>query len=348
MQSSREDLVGYFFQEVQTYIPEMKQGLALLNGTGDDIRIVSELHRLFHNIKGAASQVYLQYLSGAAHLAEFMLEQTLEGEVALSPAMLSYLDDSVENIGEYCAREKRNDGAESELLRTSLLAFREVCGQRHDPAGRARYEEIARLLATDQSNPADVSGQGGGALSSGPGEAGPVSLGTVIRRSQQLITAILAEMTGDREYERLMREMERAADDIADRAEGLGMTVEGGLLRDLARLLGKACASGTAARQDISVVVGYFMSLLCMQIESMLLRSLDKAVAETGRAGAIGGHDVLAMLADFISSFKLLLADPAVLDERSATRISARIRRIESLLQDEAGNQNESSTLAGE
>jgi chemosensory pili system protein ChpA (sensor histidine kinase/response regulator) len=348
MQSSREDLVGYFFQEVQAYIPEMKQGLTLLNGTGDDFRTLSELHRLFHNIKGAASQVYLQYLSGAAHLAEFMLEQTLEGEAALSPAMLSYLDDSVENISEYCAREKRNDGAESELLRTSLLAFREICGQWHDPAGRARYEEIARLLETDQSNPADASGQGEGALSSGPGEVSPEPLGAVVRRGQQLIAAILTEMTGDREYERVMREMERAADDIADRAKGLGMTVEGGLLRDLARLLEKACASGTAGRQDLSVVVGYFMSLLCMQIESMLLRSLESAVAGAGRVGAIGGHDFSAMLTDFISSFKLLLADSAVIDERSAARISDRLRRIEGFLQAEAGNQQETSISTGE
>lgn len=348
IQSSREDLVGYFFQEVQAYIPEMKQGLDLLNGTGDDIRIVSELHRLFHNIKGAASQVYLQYLSGAAHLAEFLLEQTLEGEAALSPAMLSYLDNSVENISEYCAREKRNDGAETELLRTSLLAFREIGGHRHDPAGRARYEEIARLLETDQSNPADASGQGGGVLSSGPGEVGPAPLGAVIRRGQQLIAAVLAEMTGDREYERVMREMETAADDIADQAEGLGMMVEGGLLRDLARLLGKACTSGSAGRQDISVVVGYFMSLLCMQIESMLLRSLESAVAETGSAGAIGGNHVPAMLADFISSFKLLLVDSAVLDERSAARISARIERVEGFLQADAGNRNKTSMPTGE
>ncbi len=349
IQSSREDLVGYFFQEVQTYIPEMKQGLTLLKSSGDDFLVVSELHRLFHNIKGAASQVYLQYLSGAAHLGEFMLEQTLEGGAELSPAMLSYLDDSVESIREYCAREKRNDGAESELLRTSLLAFRQVCGQRQDPAGRARYEEIARLLETDQSNPADASGQGGGTLSSGPGEFGSVPpLGAVIRRGQQLIAAILAEMTGDRGYERLMREMQGAADDIADRAEELGMTVEGRFLRDLARLLDNTCSSGPAVRQDISVVLGYFMSLLCMQIESMLLRSFKSAVAETGSAGTVGAGKVLEMLEDFISSFKMLLAAPAVIDEQSADRISARIRMVEGFLRVDAGKKSVSTTPTGE
>lgn len=145
-QSSREELVGFFFQEVQGYIPEIKNGLALLETSAGEFREIGEIHRLFHNIKGAASQVYLQHLSGTAQLAEFVLEQTLEGGEALSPVMISYLGETVDKISEYCSQDGRDTVAESALLATRLSAFKEFCGQWRDAAGSALYWEIAQLL----------------------------------------------------------------------------------------------------------------------------------------------------------------------------------------------------------
>ena len=349
IRSSREDLVGYFFQEVQTYIPEMKQGLTLLKRSGDDFLAVSELHRLFHNIKGAASQVVSAVPErGSAPWPNSCLNKRLREapnfRLPCSRILTILWRASVSIVPGRSETKGRNPNCSERACWPSGRSAgngktrREELGMRKLPGFWRQISPIPRTppVKAGAHSPQDLA------------SSGRSPLGAVIRRGQQLIAAMLAEMNGDRGYERLMREMQGAADDIAERAEELGMTVEGRFLRDLARLLDNTCSSGPAVRQDISVVLGYFMSLLCMQIESMLLRSFKSAVAETGSAGTVGAGNVLEMLEDFISSFKMLLAAPAVIDEQSADRISARIRMVEGFLRVDAGKKSVSTTPIGE
>ena len=51
---SRSELLDLFFQEVKAYIPEMENGLSAVIASRD-MDAVGELHRLFHNVKGAAA-----------------------------------------------------------------------------------------------------------------------------------------------------------------------------------------------------------------------------------------------------------------------------------------------------
>jgi len=337
VQSSREELVGSYFQEVLSYIPEIQKGLSLLKNNGVELQPISEMHRLFHNIKGAASQVYLKSLSGTAQLAEFMLEQAMKTEAALSTAMISYLDDTAVTICEYCSHGKRDDRAESDLLRARLLAFQELCLQQNNMAGISLCKEIAQLLGDDQVTFAGTATtQDRSAVVADPGNIGASALRSVVQRVQRLIDSMLMEVSFGRErYGRILREMQEAVEESAGRAEELEMSDEAGFLRDLAGLLEKAGIAGLAPHQDISVVVGYFMSLFCMQIESMLLRSLDGSAADITNTEVVSPQEVSELLKDFIASFEMLLAHPTAIDRQSAARMAERMGRLESFLMED-------------
>ena len=87
---SRSELLELFLEEVKSYIPEMENGLSAVVAS-KDIDAVGELHRLFHNVKGAAAQVQLSHLSDGSRVVEEYLSAIVEGEAPL-------LDEGVESI----------------------------------------------------------------------------------------------------------------------------------------------------------------------------------------------------------------------------------------------------------
>ncbi len=328
VQSSREELVGYYFQEVQTYIPEIQKGLSLLKTRGMELPVISELYRLFHNIKGAASQVYLQFLSGAAELAEFMLGQTLDEGEGLSPAMLSYLEDTVDSIYGYCSQDKRDTAAEADLLHTRLLAFNGLYAHRKNMAGITLYEKLAHLLDEVYGKPAGTTAEDGRPFNA---EAiGPAPLEVAVRRAEQLVDALLVREAGGREgYVQVAGEVQEAVAEIADCAADLKMPDEASFLRDLADLVRKAGEAGLAPHQDRAVMLGYFMSLICGQIEGILLRSLERVAAYTEAAESIPLPGLSAAARIFLASFMRLISHPTAIDGQSAARMAERLERFE-------------------
>lgn len=161
--SSRAELIGFYFEEVRAYVPEIQDGISRVKAGDADTEVIRELFRLFHNIKGAASQVYLRCLSEVALLTEFVLEQIMEKELAVTPAVTCFLQDSVEKISEYCSREEKNDRVETALLEARLADFLELCIQQGNVAGIALHKEIAHPLEgnlMDFANTPDQSGDG--------------------------------------------------------------------------------------------------------------------------------------------------------------------------------------------
>jgi len=74
---SRSELLELFFQEGKSYIPEMEHALSAVS-LSKDRQAVGELHRLFHNVKGAAAQVQLSNLSRGARIVEDYLAAIVE------------------------------------------------------------------------------------------------------------------------------------------------------------------------------------------------------------------------------------------------------------------------------
>lgn len=74
----KAELVELFMQEAASYIPGIRQSLAMLAAGGPAPAALEELHRLFHTIKGAASQVQLTDLSRGARVVETFLSELIE------------------------------------------------------------------------------------------------------------------------------------------------------------------------------------------------------------------------------------------------------------------------------
>jgi len=164
-ESSRTELIGFYFEEVRAYVPEIQDGITRVKAGDADTEVIRELFRLFHNIKGAASQVYLRCLSEVALLTEFVLEQIMDKELAVTPAVTCFLDDSVEKISEYCSREEKDDRVESDLLEARLADFLELCTQQGNVAGIALHKEIAHPLEGNLMDFANTPAQSGDGVS---------------------------------------------------------------------------------------------------------------------------------------------------------------------------------------
>jgi chemosensory pili system protein ChpA (sensor histidine kinase/response regulator) len=88
----KAELVELFMQEAASYIPGIRQSLATLAAEGAAPAALEELHRLFHTIKGAASQVQLTDLSRGARVVETFLSELIEEGRELSSQHLAALE----------------------------------------------------------------------------------------------------------------------------------------------------------------------------------------------------------------------------------------------------------------
>ena len=69
-QLSREHLVEGFIGELKGYLPLIKEDLTALKSGRLEDQNLEQIYRLFHNIKGAASQLGLMHLSDTARIIE--------------------------------------------------------------------------------------------------------------------------------------------------------------------------------------------------------------------------------------------------------------------------------------
>lgn len=92
---SRSELLELFFQEVKSYIPVMEHALSAVSASKDR-QAVEELHRLFHNVKGAAAQVQLSQLSRGARVVEEYLEAIVEKDAPIVDSGTESVKKSIE------------------------------------------------------------------------------------------------------------------------------------------------------------------------------------------------------------------------------------------------------------
>ena len=116
------ELLELFLQEATSYLPEIRQGLERLEREGTSTSALEELYRLFHNIKGAASQVQLTELSRGAKIVETLLSEIVEEGRAMPPALPQALAQVVDLLEIFVERREGPVMSEEDLcLRISEL-----------------------------------------------------------------------------------------------------------------------------------------------------------------------------------------------------------------------------------
>ncbi|MGB3211154.1 MAG: response regulator [Desulforhopalus sp.] len=102
----KDELLELFFQEVESYIPGIRHGLEEVSSDRTAVTAIEELHRLFHNIKGAASQVQLTDLSEGSRVVESALDVVLDEKQTISDQLLAALHRTTELLIEYSKNNK--------------------------------------------------------------------------------------------------------------------------------------------------------------------------------------------------------------------------------------------------
>lgn len=145
--SSRKNLQGLFFTEASGYHLQVEEILGCFTEGGDGLNKghFQELHRLFHNIKGASAQVDLPNLSETAWLVELALEDVAYHLAPFSRAFARVLSDLSTAIYQYCKRGTHDLSQEQSILRNSKVMLKGFL-QNEDIAA---WPNIAKLLNTD-------------------------------------------------------------------------------------------------------------------------------------------------------------------------------------------------------
>lgn len=111
---SRSELLELFFQEAKSYIPEMEKALSAVT-TSKDRQGIDELHRLFHNVKGAAAQVELLHLSRGARVVEEYLAAIVEQDVPIVESGTYSVKKSIELLEIFVESESSDPGIEEKF-----------------------------------------------------------------------------------------------------------------------------------------------------------------------------------------------------------------------------------------
>ncbi len=158
-QESNDFFTGYV-EEVQGYIPIIKQGIKELQLFPDKWEIFEEIYRLVHIIRGASSMVGIDGLSQIAGCMETALEKIQEGELAFSAEAFAALESTADRFGLFCQSLRQESVIDEALLiiqtKEAFALIGPGNGEKPAQLGASVLfcgEEIA--LSNSSSSPAD-------------------------------------------------------------------------------------------------------------------------------------------------------------------------------------------------
>lgn len=131
-----EFFIGYV-EEVQGYIPVIRQGIKELQASADQGDTFAEIYRLVHIIRGASAMVGIDGLSQVAGCMETALEQIQAGELALSAEAFAAMASTVDRFALFC-QSLRDEIVidEALLLAQTKEAFARIGAGGGKPLGR--------------------------------------------------------------------------------------------------------------------------------------------------------------------------------------------------------------------
>lgn len=141
-------MLGLFFQEVLDYVPAIEQNIELVCQAETESEAADELHRLFHNIKGAASQLYLNSLSNTACCVELLLDGLIQLQGDFSQRILDFLQRATKGIVSYCQLGKRDDLAEKKMFQEVYS----ICCSLEGVSDNHQFTNLRQFLAAKKPN----------------------------------------------------------------------------------------------------------------------------------------------------------------------------------------------------
>ncbi len=120
------DIVIGYVEEVRTYIPALRKGLAALRENPEQPELVEEMHRMVHTIKGASLMVGIPGLSHIALQMENALADLLSGDLSVTVQLLDTMKDTISRFQAYCDGLTGDGVQPREMLRETVLAYRRV------------------------------------------------------------------------------------------------------------------------------------------------------------------------------------------------------------------------------
>ena len=101
MPHEQDDIYTGFVDEVEGYLPVIREGIVTLQQHPDNRPVLDEMHRLVHIIRGASGMLGIGGLSRLAKGLEEALEHAQHGEMALDAAMFEAMGRTADTVERY-------------------------------------------------------------------------------------------------------------------------------------------------------------------------------------------------------------------------------------------------------
>ncbi|MBX5449683.1 response regulator [Thermogemmatispora sp.] len=170
-----EEAAEIFRLEAEEHLQTISMNVAALEKSPEDRDILQSIRRATHTLKGAAGMMGFRLIADLCHVSEDLLDSIMEGQVAITPAVIGIILDTAETLD----RLINNRGEDRATLEAAVAAMRaryaELLGEQQLSPPPAE-EELESLL--DSGEGADSS-----TLSSTVAEAAPAAGELLMQRS---------------------------------------------------------------------------------------------------------------------------------------------------------------------
>jgi two-component system chemotaxis sensor kinase CheA len=101
MSFDADEALDIFITEARELLESLEEGLLALEGDPDDAETINAIFRSAHTLKGSSGLFGLNHLVGFAHVVETLLGHVREGEVRVTPELISVLLPCADHITRY-------------------------------------------------------------------------------------------------------------------------------------------------------------------------------------------------------------------------------------------------------
>ena len=156
-----DDLLAEFLTESNEGLQVLDNELVKLEQNPNDPELLSNIFRLMHTIKGTCGFLGLPRLEGVAHAGENVLGRLRDGEITVSPEIVSLILECLDRIREILAAleatESEPEGDDADLISRLNAAAEGKASAPEAPAAEEPAPEPVEMVAEEESQPADVS-----------------------------------------------------------------------------------------------------------------------------------------------------------------------------------------------
>ncbi|WP_433373310.1 chemotaxis protein CheA [Actinoplanes sp. CA-142083] len=126
MSFDADEALDIFITEARELLESLEEGLLALEGDPDDAETINAIFRSAHTLKGSSGLFGLNHLVGFAHVVETLLGHVREGEVRVTPELISVLLPCADHITRYVegVAEGRVDPSPAEKAEADALLAR--------------------------------------------------------------------------------------------------------------------------------------------------------------------------------------------------------------------------------